>query len=480
MIDPLLEEGALPHLAALAKRGVTADLETVEPVISPVVWTSIATGRTPASHGISDFLKTGLDREVPSVFERLAAKGRRVGLYEYLLTWPPRTLPDGFVIPGWLRRDERTTPPDVLSSGAGDPRGAGYRYSLRGLRNREDYRENAREELARKAAQWNALVAAHPVEVGAVTFYAVDSLAHRYWHEPAVIRETLIGLDQALGQIAGALEPEDTLLVASDHGFQATDGVRRVWSGTLEKPLETATGLMPVKDPFIFLSQFGAIVIRVNRGPFEEREALAEKLATVLREATNARGEPLFRVDVLDEAERPPAARRSLWAQLRQWGLRRFARWQFNVRFDANAHAYVVAQYDADSFEGAWRDREVRFGGRRFSVEELAIADNFTGDHHPAAIFMAAGGPIRAIAERQTLSVLDVAPLVARLAGEPVPDDMEGSVPESFLSEAFRAAHPPASAAAASWPELPRLAETGLPVDDADLLERLRTMGYLR
>jgi predicted AlkP superfamily phosphohydrolase/phosphomutase len=54
VIDGLVAEGKLPNLAALSERGVEARLETVEPVISPVVWTSMATGQPPEVHGIGD------------------------------------------------------------------------------------------------------------------------------------------------------------------------------------------------------------------------------------------------------------------------------------------------------------------------------------------------------------------------------------------------------------------------------------------
>ena len=98
---PMLDAGELPHLAAIRDRGLWGDLETVEPVISPTVWTSIATGRRPEAHGVTSFFAGRREVRVPTVWERLAAAGLKVGLYDYLITWPPRELPGGFMIPGW-------------------------------------------------------------------------------------------------------------------------------------------------------------------------------------------------------------------------------------------------------------------------------------------------------------------------------------------------------------------------------------------
>ncbi len=55
-IDPLVEKGLLPHFARLRAEGATARLRTFEPTISPTIWTTIATGRTPLEHGIRDFM----------------------------------------------------------------------------------------------------------------------------------------------------------------------------------------------------------------------------------------------------------------------------------------------------------------------------------------------------------------------------------------------------------------------------------------
>lgn len=52
VMDPLMEEGKLPTYAALAARGRTANIETIEPTFSPIIWTSIASGKGYEKHRI--------------------------------------------------------------------------------------------------------------------------------------------------------------------------------------------------------------------------------------------------------------------------------------------------------------------------------------------------------------------------------------------------------------------------------------------
>ena len=57
VIDPLLARGQMPNLAALLARGTRADLRTLEPKLSPILWSTIATGKTADKHGIHNFVE---------------------------------------------------------------------------------------------------------------------------------------------------------------------------------------------------------------------------------------------------------------------------------------------------------------------------------------------------------------------------------------------------------------------------------------
>jgi arylsulfatase A-like enzyme len=491
LLDPALAAGELPNLAALAKRGVTGGMATVEPVNSPSVWTSIATGRSPAVHGISDFFATRMRVQAPSVFERLAAAGVRVGLYDYLVTWPPRRFPNGFVIPGWLRRDDAVSPRDVWQR-AGVTR---FVNSYDHAYTNEDYLQRSMREVEEKAPRWNALAHAFDVEVGAVTFYAIDMTSHRFWeaaypkqfvepesgyseNERQAIRRAVLGVDRSLGRIASALGPEDTIIVVSDHGFEAReDGSRNVWVTHFDEAL-AATGLDSDGGAFSAVGTFGAVSVQIAPGDIAERDAVTERTAALLRSYATLEGEPLFgTVEVLDIAERPREQARPLLEQLRQWVVRTATTWWFEVKLPEAAHAVVFALPNDDLLAPLWPDGRVSVNGAAVPLADAISRQRFTGAHHPTAIFLAAGGPIVQSDERIALSVLDVAPLLFYLSGQPLPDDLEGALPVAAIDPEHLATNPPAQVPASEAPALPP--DDRDTVDDPTLVEKLRALGYI-
>lgn len=62
IIHPLLDAGLMPSLESLINKGVMGDLATLDPVLSPILWTSIATGKTGDKHGILNFVEPVPDK----------------------------------------------------------------------------------------------------------------------------------------------------------------------------------------------------------------------------------------------------------------------------------------------------------------------------------------------------------------------------------------------------------------------------------
>jgi predicted AlkP superfamily phosphohydrolase/phosphomutase len=73
VITPLIEAGKMPNIERLINRGVMGDISTLEPVLSPTLWTSIATGKRPYKHGILGFIEptpNGLGVQPVSILSR--------------------------------------------------------------------------------------------------------------------------------------------------------------------------------------------------------------------------------------------------------------------------------------------------------------------------------------------------------------------------------------------------------------------------
>ena len=107
VIDPLLQAGRMPHLSRLMADGAWGNLQSITPTLSPVVWTSVATGKRPEKHGIFDFVasdpKTGAVLPVTSTLRRtnafwniLSDAGLSLGVIAWWASFPAEHI-DGFM-----------------------------------------------------------------------------------------------------------------------------------------------------------------------------------------------------------------------------------------------------------------------------------------------------------------------------------------------------------------------------------------------
>lgn len=97
-VDLLMSEGKLPNFAKLRQQGAYAPLQSAEPMLSPILWTTIATGKTPDLHRIGHFVAvneageqlpvTSRMRKVKALWNILSESKRRVAVVGWWATWP--------------------------------------------------------------------------------------------------------------------------------------------------------------------------------------------------------------------------------------------------------------------------------------------------------------------------------------------------------------------------------------------------------
>ena len=61
IIQPLIDQGLMPTTAALMERGIWGNLATTRPILSPMLWNTIATGKRPKHHGVLGFTEPNAD-----------------------------------------------------------------------------------------------------------------------------------------------------------------------------------------------------------------------------------------------------------------------------------------------------------------------------------------------------------------------------------------------------------------------------------
>ncbi len=107
IINPLLSQNKLPHLASLIESGSSGVLHTVRPTKSPVIWTSIGTGKTMLKHGVLDWNyveKNNIqipysvdDIRVKFAWEILGDYQHTVGVINWFCTFPAPPV-NGFLV----------------------------------------------------------------------------------------------------------------------------------------------------------------------------------------------------------------------------------------------------------------------------------------------------------------------------------------------------------------------------------------------
>lgn len=269
LIHPMVEAGELPNLARLIQNGVHGKLRSLEPLAkSPTIWATIATGKTPAQHGIGAFINpkdrkpvTQNQRRVRAVWNILSGLDRTVGVVGWMQSWPAETV-NGFMVSDYLQYghrnykqfDKRTYPPELEESLKDlvvewqDLPWEGIQRFLTAPLDTTTLSSAVRNGLHRiriyTAADLTfARIAERLYREQRPEFFAVylrgaDTMGHLFWnycfeglvnerrlkpdlklYVSDVLRQYYRYIDELIGPIIDLADEETTIFVVSDHGF---------------------------------------------------------------------------------------------------------------------------------------------------------------------------------------------------------------------------------------------------------------------
>ena len=272
IINPLLDQGLMPTLDDFINHGVMGNLATLRPILSPMLWNSIATGKRANKHGIHGFMEpdtqnggirpvSSTSRKVKAIWNILTQRGYRThvlgwfaghpaepvngvsisDLYPYATApkdqpWP---LPPGAVHPESLRdtfAELRMHPADVTEAAILPwiPRAAEIDQEKdKGLMS---FSKILSENCSiHNAATW--ILKNEPWDFMAVYYNGIDHFCHGFmhYHPPRmegipedryeIYKEVVNGAyrfhDMMLETLLELAGPDATVLLVSDHGFHS-------------------------------------------------------------------------------------------------------------------------------------------------------------------------------------------------------------------------------------------------------------------
>ena len=98
-LTPLLDDGKMPNLKKLIEGGVSGRIATLQPILSPILWTSIATGKRGDKHGVLSFIEpkpkgdgiqavSSYSRKAKALWNILSQLGRRSAVVNWFASHP--------------------------------------------------------------------------------------------------------------------------------------------------------------------------------------------------------------------------------------------------------------------------------------------------------------------------------------------------------------------------------------------------------
>ncbi len=272
IIHPLVDAGKMPNMAKFVEEGVIGNLATIYPELSPMLWTSIATGKRPFKHGILGFTEPGLrgsgiqpisnlSRKTKAIWNILSQAGKKCNIVGWWPSHPAEPI-NGVMVSDHYQRA-------VAPYGRPWPMREGTVYPVRLMKNLAELRFHPQEldvglimnfvprlaeidqevdkrieNLAKVIADCTtinraatALMHQEPWDFTGVYYDAIDHFCHGFmnYHPPRlswidekdyelykqVVESGYIYHDVLLGTLLEETDEDTTVIIISDHGFHS-------------------------------------------------------------------------------------------------------------------------------------------------------------------------------------------------------------------------------------------------------------------
>ena len=117
--------------------------------------------------------------------------------------------------------------------------------------------------------------------------------------------------------------------------------------------------------------------------------------------------------------------------------------------------------------------------GKEVVVTEKDYVDIRTGNHTPYGVFFASGSTFKKGVEAKGMEIIDLAPTILYLLGEPVPMEMDGKVLRQVFTDEFLKANAIRYTTEGSESKPPKAGQSYNDSDDVVVEENLRSLGYI-
>lgn len=528
LVRPWAEAGDLPNLARLMREGVHGPLESTLPPVTSPAWPTFATGKNPGKHGVFDFIRpTGGQFELvnassvraPTLWQILSQAGRTVGVMNVPVTYPPAPV-NGFIIAGMLSpmNGAFTYPPDLLSGYADQMKPYRIAPRVQAKRGNEaEFAADLLEMVERRGEYALRLMQDYPYDFLMFHFQATDIVQHAFWkfvdpthplYDPQeaarfgpTVKRIYQRVDGFIGQMLDRLQDDTTVIVMSDHGFGPLHYVVNLNLFFLEQ------GLLQLKHGA--WTRLKANLFRAGLTPASvwhliEHTGLQNYVWQVSKSTRNKVVGKFLSFDDVD------------WSHTLAYSIGHVGQIYINLK-GREPHGIVEPGVEYEDVrqrvtETLSRLRHPKTGqpltdqvipgdqvahgpyahrspdlhlvldGYKtivfplFATDGRIVTRQIRGDsgcHRRHGIFIAWGADIQPEGTVSQARILDLAPTILHLMGQPVPDDMDGRVLTEALTTSRAVERRPAGLGEAE-------AKAALSAEDAaEVEERLRALGYL-